>query len=742
MKKKLFSLLALVMTVMTASAIDAPSYNLTVGENAQGSVKFYVAETEVTKAPEGATVTVVITPNTGWVVNQPSGQWYAAMAKAPRRAQAGIDMLNGFELTKSTTAENTWSFVMQRANAEVSVTYKKLLTHEDIGISGINDLTYNGQAQTPAVTVTDGEYTLVPGTDYNISYSDNTNAGEATATLKGTGDNYAGEWVMNFTIQKAALTVTANNKSVTFGDDAPTYTESYDGFVNNETKAVLSGTLAFACDYVKNQTAAGTYDITPSGLTSSNYDITFTKGTLTVGKKALESSMIAAIDPLTYTGNALTPEPVVTFNGMTLVKGTDYTVSYADNVNPGTATVTVTAVTSSKKYAGTTTKEFKINKANAMVAFGMPYKYEKTYGDPNFTILPEVIGDGTLTYRSGNEKILTVDERTGEVTIIGVGKARVWAEMSDGDNYIADHDWYEVTVSPKALTEDMIGDIAEQNYTGEALTPEVVVSDGEAVLEESTDYTVAYSDNTDLGQATVTVTGTGNYTGKVTKTFDIAMAQLTLDEVNDNSAELLDADGKWFDVTLKRTLSAGSWNTFAVPFDIDTPDGWTVKSLQSSSLEDGVLTLTFADAQSIEAGQPYLVKVEKDVDLSEQTFVGVKVSAESKPTETDGADLIPTLGKTAIEGEKESVLFLGADNKLYRPAELPADMKGFRAYFLLKGEAATAQEVRMDMGDATGITTTKYTNYTNDEFFDLSGRKVSKAVKGVYIVNGKRVVVK
>jgi hypothetical protein len=80
MKKRLLSLLALVMTVMTASAIDAPSYNLTVGTNDHGTVKFYVAETEVTKAPEGATVTVVITPNTGWVVNMPSGQWYAAVA--------------------------------------------------------------------------------------------------------------------------------------------------------------------------------------------------------------------------------------------------------------------------------------------------------------------------------------------------------------------------------------------------------------------------------------------------------------------------------------------------------------------------------------------------------------------------------------------------------------------------------------------------------------------------------------
>ena len=91
MKKKLLSMLALVMTVMTASAIDAPSYNLTVGTNDHGSVKFIVGETEVTTAKEGQTVTVVMTPAEGWSVNKPAGQWYAAESatKAPRR----VDML-------------------------------------------------------------------------------------------------------------------------------------------------------------------------------------------------------------------------------------------------------------------------------------------------------------------------------------------------------------------------------------------------------------------------------------------------------------------------------------------------------------------------------------------------------------------------------------------------------------------------------------------------------------------------
>ena len=78
----------------------APTYDLKVGTNAQGTVKFYVAETEVTKAEEGATVTVAIEPNTGWSVGGLQGLWYAAegSAKAPRRVQAGLDLLKDFEL--------------------------------------------------------------------------------------------------------------------------------------------------------------------------------------------------------------------------------------------------------------------------------------------------------------------------------------------------------------------------------------------------------------------------------------------------------------------------------------------------------------------------------------------------------------------------------------------------------------------------------------------------------------------
>ena len=584
MKKKLLSLLALVMTAMTVSAKDVPTYSLTKadGAEAHGTITFKVDDADVTSAAEGKTVTMTIAPADNWIVGTVSGQWYAAMAKARRRTP-GIDLLDKVTLTPVGGQTNQWTFTMQRANAEISCTYRKLLTHADISVSIEEECTYTGLPQTPEVIVKDGETELVLNTDFTVSYSNNIYASEATATITGIGN-----------------------------------------------------------------------------------------------------------------------------------------------------------------YAGTVSEHFTINKAKAFVMFGMPYQFERTYGDPNFTILPEVEGDGVLTYRSGNQDIATVDEETGEVTIVSAGVVRIWAAISDGANYVGEKDWYQLTIHPKELETSMVAAMAEQAYTGAAVTPGFVITFNDMRLVEGTDYTVEYADNTEIGTATATITGTGNYTGTLTKEFTIAMAKLTLDETEDNSEVLAAADGKPFDVTLKRTLQTGSWNTFAVPFDIDTPDGWTVKELKSSTLADGTLTLSFGNAQGIEAGKPYLVKVADKVETP--TFKGVTVSTDFVKTETTAVDFVPTLGKTAIEGDATSILFLGAGNKLFYPTQLPSDMKGFRAYFQLKGDATSARSFQLNFGDGetTSIKTTNFTNYTNsEEWYDLQGRRVNGAAKkGVYIVNGKKTVVK
>lgn len=73
----------------------------------------------------------------------------------------------------------------------------------------------------------------------------------------------------------------------------------------------------------------------------------------------------------------------------------------------------------------------------------------------------------------------------------------------------------------KPLTDAMIAAIPAQTYTGAAIQPTVTLTDGETTLTLGTDYTVAYSNNTNAGTATVTVTGKGNYAGTATATFTI-----------------------------------------------------------------------------------------------------------------------------------------------------------------------------------------------------------------------------
>jgi hypothetical protein len=83
------------------------------------------------------------------------------------------------------------------------------------------------------------------------------------------------------TVNRAALTITANNATRAVGAANPTFSVSYAGFVNGENASALSGTLSITTTATATS-PAGTYPIVPSGLTSSNYTITFVNGTLTV----------------------------------------------------------------------------------------------------------------------------------------------------------------------------------------------------------------------------------------------------------------------------------------------------------------------------------------------------------------------------------------------------------------------------------------------------------------------------
>lgn len=240
-------------------------------------------------------------------------------------------------------------------------------------------------------------------------------------------------------------------------------------------------------------------------------------------------------------------------------------------------------------------------------------------------------------------------------------------------------------------------------------------------------------------------------------TFVGDLKTLALSEETDNTAALVARNGHVANVTLTRTLKTGSYNTFAVPFAIDaatlTAKGITAKKLTASALGGNTLTLTFADATTIEAGKPYLVKVA--ADMVNPTFNDITIVSTAIPTETTYADLVPTTGKTLIvgaagsENNTQSVLILGAENKLSYPTVVNTPdndasyLKGFRSYFQLKGDAALARNITLDFGEGiSGITTTDCTN-EDGAIYTLDGRRISLPVhKGVYVVNGKKIVIK
>ena len=231
---------------------------------------------------------------------------------------------------------------------------------------------------------------------------------------------------------------------------------------------------------------------------------------------------------------------------------------------------------------------------------------------------------------------------------------------------------------------------------------------------------------------------------------------LELREENVNTTVLADWDGYEANVTLTRTLQAGSWNALTMPYALSSlflnlmkeEYGITaVKELTGATLDGSTLNLTFEDATSIEAGKPYLVKVENDLDFSKLAMANVTVSKTLQPVTFTYVDFVPTLGKTTIEGsDPKSVLFMTSDNTLKSASELPAYMNGFSAYFQLKGDAVNATSFNLDLGEgeATGIKSMdiEHSTLNIEHCYDLQGRRVAQPKKGVYIQNGKKVVIK
>ncbi len=128
-----------------------------------------------------------------------------------------------------------------------------------------------------------------------------------------------------------------------------------------------------------------------------------------------KNSTIAEVESQLCTGNALRPSVKVYYKDKLLKRGIDYTLSYEDNVFPGTATVTIKGI---RNYYGSLTTTFKILGEQQEPAYTGTLSFTKSVSSLPFTLNLSTTSNGKKTYTSSNEEIATVSS-TGEVALQG-----------------------------------------------------------------------------------------------------------------------------------------------------------------------------------------------------------------------------------------------------------------------------------------------------------------------------------
>lgn len=226
-------------------------------------------------------------------------------------------------------------------------------------------------------------------------------------------------------------------------------------------------------------------------------------------------------ESFTYTGSPITPAVSVTLkNGTQLIKGTDYTLAYTNHTNAGTATVTVTGI---GNYIGTAKRTFVINKA-AAPEISWPTASAITCGEK---VSNSLLSGGSTQYGTFDWSDAVKDT----IPPVGTSPYKVVFTPSEAtkNNYetitTTEQD-VSLTVNAKSLNDAHVTVSGNYTYTGQAQIPAAdavtVQLDGKTIPNDR--YTISVRDNTNAGQAIVTVTGKGDYTGTASGIFTIGKA--------------------------------------------------------------------------------------------------------------------------------------------------------------------------------------------------------------------------
>ena len=465
-------------------------------------------------------------------------------------------------------------------------------------------------------------------------------------------------------ISKASLTIKANDNTITYGDaPAENGFTVVSGLCGNDTDGVVTN-VTYTYDYTQNGNV-GSYIITPAGGEAANYEVkTYESGTLTVSPKALTVTAGDLKVTKTYDGtNAAGVAAENTKLGLEgVVNSDDVHVSYATigtyadaNVGYGKAvTISGLSLTGAKagNYTISATEQQitagEITKADltaAMLSFAPASTvYDGTAKTVSVTLNAAYTGMGEVTVKYDGAASAT-DARTYDVTV----------DVAEGSNFkaAAGLSLGEFTIQPKSIAGVTIEGIEANGYefTGSEIKPAITVKDGDKTLTEDTDYTVTYTGNTNVGTATLTVTGKGNYDSATTKqaTFKITKTQPKIG--TDYSVTIPAADLTYSGTLKEATVEKTNTNIGSITVKYN---GSTVKPVNAGTYAvtvDITESANYAAMTAVECGSFTIAK--KDITVS-----GVTLKDKTYNGRTDDAVVTAVTFNGLVTGED---LTLGTD---------------------------------------------------------------------------------
>ena len=544
---------------------------------------------------------------------------------------------NAIEYTVGTKF-NINNYEISMTEGTLSITPKSINPDDqNMSVSDPQGHVYDGLEHKEELEVKDifRDVILSAGTDYDVAYStkDFTNVGKITITITGKG-NYTGTFDRTYEITRATLTVTTPSANKVYDGTPLTAEGTISGFVNKET-----ATFTTTGSQTEVGSSSNTYSIEWNGTAkSSNYQISKTVGTLTV----TENEIVVTTKHSSYTYDGLAHGTEVTVSD--LPKG--YSLEKA--ASSATATDVTTAIEATcdtlviKNAEGKdVTNNLKITKVPGSITI-TPATLTVTTPSANkvYDGTP-LTADGTISGFVNNETATFIT--TGGQTEVGNSKNTYsikWNGTAKSTNYQISEAVGTLTVTQQSIDPEdpdnnyngvTINKPSNKVYDGKEHKWSPVVADKEGnALVEGKDYEVAYSteDFTNVtGTITVTITGIGNYTGKVNRTYEITPKAYTVttdsaNKVYDGTAltaggkieGIVDGEDVEFKVTGSQTNKGTSKNTYSLKWNGSAIE--TNYKLEKESIGD--LTVT---EQTIDPG--------KDPDNPNPNYSGVTINNPS-----------------------------------------------------------------------------------------------------------------